>query len=293
MGESEGKMAPVIVVISPGEMGGGVAQRLRLRGASVRTSLRGRGAASAARAKSAGLEVIDEDAALIAEADMVLSILPPGDAVALAQRLAPVLRASAKKPVYVDCNAISPATLAAVAAVIAPTGCPFVDIGIIGSAPPREGNVSPRLYASGAEARRIAVLKDFGLDLRLIEGDIGAASALKMSYATLTKGGQAIGIAMMLGAMRNGTAAALRAEIAASQPGLAKWLGEQVPRIYPKAYRWVAEMEEIAKFLAADPGAAQMLAGAALLYAQMAKDAAARGGEGNIVDLCEAFLERE
>lgn len=285
-------MAPTIVVISPGEMGSGIGQRLKLRGAAVRTSLRGRSAASAARAKSADLAVIDDDARLIDGADFVLSILPPGDAKSLGLRLAPALRQSLRKPVYVDCNAISPVTLAEVAQIIAPTGAPFVDIGIIGAPPPREGNASPRLYASGAAARQILPLKDFGLDLRLLDGDIGVASALKMSYATLTKGSQAIGVAMMLGAMRSGSAPALRAEIAASQPGLAKWLADQVPRIYPKAYRWVAEMEEIAKFLEAYPGAAQMLAGAARLYAQLAKDFAARGTAGNAVDLADAFLER-
>ena len=85
-------------------------------------------------------------------------------------------------------------------------------------------------------------LNGFGLDTRLVDGPAGAASALKMSYAGLTKGFTALGAAMMLGAERAGCAEALRAELAESQPHFLAWLSRQVPRMYPKAYRWVAEM---------------------------------------------------
>ena len=142
----------------------------------------------------------------IASGDFILSILPPGDALSLAQRLAPALMASNAKPVYVDCNAINPATVERVAAVIAPTGCPFVDCGIIGP-PPRGEDFSPRFYASGEAAPRFAGLRQYGLDVRLLEGSLSAASALKMSYAGITKGTQAIGAAMMLAAIRAGAAA--------------------------------------------------------------------------------------
>jgi L-threonate 2-dehydrogenase len=114
----------------------------------------------------------------IAAADFVLSILPPG-ALALAKRFAPVLAASNAKPVYVDCNAINPATVERVAAAIAPSGCLFVDAGIIGPPPPpisatqagegREGVSGPRLYASGAAAARVASLRQYGLDVRVLE----------------------------------------------------------------------------------------------------------------------------
>src|SRR5262249_59333267 len=75
------------------------------------------------------------------------------------------------------------------------------------------------------------------------------ASALKMSYGGITKGFTAIAVAMVLGATRTGSAAALHKELQASQPHLLAWLTRQVPRMYPKAYRWVAEMEEISHFL--------------------------------------------
>ena len=133
----------------------------------------------------------------IAAADFVLSILPPGDALALAQRFAPVLAATNAKPVYVDCNAINPATVVKVAGAIAPTGCAFVDAGIIGP-PPKGDDAGPRLYASGTEAARFASLRQYGLDLRVLEGPLSAASALKMSYAGINKGTQARRLAVIL-----------------------------------------------------------------------------------------------
>lgn len=285
-------MAPIIVVIAAGEMGAAIGQRLRLRGAEVRTSLKGRSDATITRAKAAGLAAIDDDAALVASADFVLSVMPPGEAKNLAKRLAPVLSAQQRKPVFADCNAVAPETVRDIAAVVAPTGCVFADIGIVGGPPPKAGDASPRLYVSGDGARRALGLKDFGLDLRLVEGGIGEASAVKMGYACMTKGSQAIGAAMMLGAMRNRVAPAVKEALSDSLPELLGYSSRQMPRMFPKAYRWVAEMEEISKFLAADPGASQMLAGAAKLYQQIAKDFEARVAEGTVATI-EGFLKKE
>ena len=93
---------------------------------------------------------------LLDGADFFLSILPPDQAEALASRLAPALQSLAMKPVYVDCNAISPQTAERVAAIVEPTGAVFVDGGIIGG-PPREG-YSPAIYASGPQAERTAAI---------------------------------------------------------------------------------------------------------------------------------------
>ncbi len=283
-------MGPTIVVIAAGEMGAAIGQRLHRCGATVRTSLKDRSAATVARAKAAGLVAIDDDAKLVEDADFVLSVMPPGEAKALAQRLAPGLKALAKKPLFVDCNAVAPATVKDIAAVIAPTGCAFADIGILGPPPPKDGDASPRLYASGEGARRALALKDFGLDIRVMEGGIGEASAVKMGYACLTKGTQAIGAAMMLGALRNNVAPTVKDALADSLPDVLGYVSRQMPRMYPKAYRWVAEMEEMSKFLALDPGASQMLAGAANLYAQIAADFEKRDKDGAVTAI-ETFLK--
>ena len=95
---------------------------------------------------------------------------------------------------------------------------------------------------------------------------------MKMSYAGITKGFTALGTAMMLAATRAGTAEALKAELAASQPALFGWLTRQTPKMYSKAYRWVAEMEEIAAFVGEDPAAAKFFQGAAELFTRIAAD---------------------
>src|SRR5271165_5984427 len=117
-------MTIAVAIIAPGAMGAGIGKRLASPGVRVLTSLAGRSDATAARAGEAGMVAVSDEE--IAAADFVLSILPPGDALVLAQRFAPVLTLSNAKPVYVDCNAINPATVEKVAAVIAPTGCAFV-----------------------------------------------------------------------------------------------------------------------------------------------------------------------
>jgi 3-hydroxyisobutyrate dehydrogenase-like beta-hydroxyacid dehydrogenase len=256
-------------VIAPGMMGAAVGKRLVDNGLKVLTSLQGRSAETAARAKTAGMSVASDEE--IAASDFILSILPPGDAVALAERFQPALKASNAKPVYVDCNAINPKTVDRVAAVIAPTDCPFVDSGIIGS-PPKPGDAGPRFYASGPAAPRFATLRQYGLDVRVLDGAMSAASALKMSYAGITKGTQAIGAAMMLAATRAGSADALFAELSSSQKEMFAWFKRGLTLMPPKAYRWVAEMHEIAGFVGEDPTAHELYEGAAHFYERIADD---------------------
>ena len=269
-------MKPIIAVIAPGAMGSGVGQRLAEHGADVVTSLAGRGRASAERARAAGMRAVDD--AGLADVEVILSIVPPGSALALAERLAPVLRSAARKPMYLDCNAVSPATVARIAAVIVPTGAIFVDGGIIGG-PPKPGSTGTSIYVSGPDAPRAAGLAEHGLEMKLLGERIGEASALKMSYAGITKGFTALASAMMLAATRGGSAQALHAELADSQKPLFAWLTRQVPNMYPKAYRWVAEMEEISAFAGEDPAAGAVFEAFARFYERMAADADGEGRE--------------
>src|SRR5437667_10917943 len=168
-------MSITVAIVAQGGMGSGVGKRLNERGAAVRTLLSGRSAESAARARAAGMQPAADETALLDGADFFLSILPPDQVENLARRLAPALSALAKKPIYVDCNAISPQTAERVAAIVAPTGARFVDGGIIGG-PPRDGYNGPAIYASGPAVGETKVLRDWGLDWRAIDGPVGAAS---------------------------------------------------------------------------------------------------------------------
>jgi L-threonate 2-dehydrogenase len=262
-------MTPTVAVIAPGAMGAGVGKRLADNGVKVLTSLKDRSAETQARAKAAGMSHVSDEE--IARSDFILSILPPGDAPSLAQHFVPVLTASNAKPIYVDCNAINPKTVDKVAAAIAPTGCLFADAGIIGQ-PPKPGDAGPRFYASGPAAQRFATLRDYGLDVRVLNGAMSAASALKMSYAGITKGTQAIGAAMMLAATRAGNADDLFAELSSSQKEMLAWFKRSLSAMPPKAYRWIAEMQEIAGFVGEDPSAHELYEGAAHFYEQIAKD---------------------
>jgi putative dehydrogenase len=262
-------MSPVVAVIAPGAMGAGTGARMVERGLKVLTSLTGRSAETVARARQAGMQDASDEE--IATADLFLSILPPGDALSLAERFVPRFAASNHKPVYVECNAVSPPTVERIAAAIAPTGCPFVDAGIIG-APPRANYDGPTYYASGPQAQRFAALAQYGLDIRVLKGPLSAASALKMSYGGITKGVTAIAAAMFLAATRGGSADALFEELKESQPQFLAWFTRQVPSMVPKAYRWVAEMEEVSGFAGENPAARDMYAAIARFYQHIARD---------------------
>ena len=262
-------MTLTVAILAQGSMGAAVATRLAEHKVTVLTSLAGRSEASAKRARDAGMKAVGDRE--LAEADFFLSIVPPGEALPLAQRLAPVLTAANNKPIYVECNAVSPQTVNQIEKVIAATGCPFVDAGIIGP-PPKPGTANTKFYASGPQANDFARFNDYGLVVRVLQGPLTSASALKMSYAGITKGFTALGAAMMLAATRGGSAEALKAELAESQPALLGFLSRMVPAMYAKAYRWVAELDEIGVFVGGNYAEHEMMEAAARLYERMAAD---------------------
>src|SRR5262245_64953126 len=132
---------PIVTVIAPGNMGAGIGRRLTENKVTVLTSLAGRSEESVKRACEAAMQPVEERA--LAEADFLLSIVPPGDALSLATGLAPILAAANRKPIYVECNAVSPSTMQKIADVIVKTGCPFVGAGIIGP-PPKPGSTNTK-----------------------------------------------------------------------------------------------------------------------------------------------------
>jgi 3-hydroxyisobutyrate dehydrogenase-like beta-hydroxyacid dehydrogenase len=263
-----------VAIVGTGEMGAAVGRRLHEAGARVVTSLAGRSAESVARVRSAGLEIADDDDSLVRGASFVLSIVPPGVAIEVAERLrGPISRAD-EPPVFVECNAISPATCRHICDLLDAT-THFIDAGIIGG-PPAAGTQDPakgpRFYASGRDAYLLTRLASFGLDIAFLDGPVGAASGLKLSYAGLTKGFTALCATMLAAAERDGLDDALRAELARSQPGFLARLDRAVPAMRPKAYRWVAEMRQIAEFVGAPEDGATIYEGAAQLFQRVAND---------------------
>ena len=224
-----------IALLHPGEMGAAVGACLVANGHTVAWAAGGRSNATAARA--APFAARPTLAASLADAQVVLSVCPPGVALELAQAVI----ACGYRGRYLDANAIAPATMRQIAAL---DGLDCVDGGIIGPPPLKAG--STRLYLGGAGAREVAALfAGTALEAITIDGDVGAASALKACYAAWTKGSTALLGAIRALAQAESVDAALVAEWNRSQPGLAA-RSENIVAQRHKAWRWIDEMHEIA-----------------------------------------------
>ena len=259
-----------ITVLHPGAMGVSVAASFVAAGHDVRWVAEGRSAATADRAAAAGLASVADLAAGCEHADLVVSVCPPASAVDLAQSVA----IAGFKGTYLDANAISPATATEVASVVSASGATPVDGSIIGL--PAHQPDTTRLYVSGAGATALADDLNGGpLAVIAIDGEIGAASALKMAYAGWTKGSSALLLALFAFASEMGVDDALLAEWGLSQPQLPKQLEGRAAGVGPKAWRFVGEMEEIAASLRAAGISGGFHDGAAETYAALAafKDA--------------------
>ena len=263
-------MALTVAIVAPGNMGAGIAHRLTENGVQVVTTLTGRSAESQKRAKDAGMMGVSAET--LVDVDLLLSVLPPANALSFAEQTAFALKSARRKPVFVDCNAVSPATVRHIHAVITSAGTEFIDAGIIGFPPVPGAPGGPHIYASGEHAAKVKVLSDYGLDVRLLSGPVGAASALKMAYAGITKGQIAVFAAMVLAATRSGSADALRDELAESDANLLAVMSQRVPRMFTKAWRWAPEMQEIAEFAREDSAAQGIWTNITKLYDRLAQD---------------------
>jgi 3-hydroxyisobutyrate dehydrogenase-like beta-hydroxyacid dehydrogenase len=235
-----------IAVLHPGQMGASVAAAAAAGGADVAWASAGRSAATAARAAADGLRDAGTVPELVAGADVVVSVCPPASALEVATTVAALRFAGT----YVDANAVSPVTARRVGAVVGAAGARFVDGGIVG--PPARSPGTTRLFLSGAGAGDVAALfAGSPLEALVVEGDAGAASALKVAYAAWTKGSGALLLAVRALAEAEGVGADLEAEWARSQPALVERVARTARGNGPKAWRFVGEMEEIADTFAA------------------------------------------
>jgi 3-hydroxyisobutyrate dehydrogenase-like beta-hydroxyacid dehydrogenase len=233
----------VVGLLHPGEMGAAVGGCLTGAGHQVLWASDGRGADTAARARAAGLTDVRTARSVVADAEVILSVCPPHAALDVAWIV------HGFTGLYVDANAIAPGTAREVAQLITDSGGRYVDGGIIGGPP-----VTPdaaRLYLSGADAPEVAALfGDTALETRVINGSDTAASAIKMAYASWTKGSSALLLAARALAQAEGVEDALLAEWELSQPQLPGRLAHAAQAAVTKGWRWVGEMEEIAASMA-------------------------------------------
>lgn len=229
-------------VLSPGAMGAAVAASGV--GAHMVWAGKGRSERTHARAGAAGMEDVGTVAELARRSDVILSICPPENAVEVAGLVFDL----GFRGLFVDANAVAPATSRALAAS-APDGVRFVDGGIVGPPPVREGTT--RLYLSGEGAADVARVFAIGpLQAIVLNAPPGAASALKVCYAANTKAGGALLVAIRALAVAEGVDEALVAEWERSQPHALRTSVAWAEGSAPKAWRFVGEMKEIGKALA-------------------------------------------
>jgi 3-hydroxyisobutyrate dehydrogenase-like beta-hydroxyacid dehydrogenase len=257
-------------IVSPGFMGAGLGWALREGGARVVATVRGRSARTRRLAGEAGLELLPSLFDVVAIADVVLSVTPPGHALAAAQTIANAALESGATPVVADLNATSPATMAAIAR--AWDGLPVVD-GSISGAPPtvRSG---ARIYLSGVKATDVAALPwgDRAHPVVLGAG-IGSASALKMCTASVYKGMNALVTQAMRVAGGHGVLNAVLADL--KESGLDSSGG--VVAAATKAHRYVDEMREIAATQADAGLTSDLFEAFAQIYAEIAATDLATG----------------
>lgn len=233
-----------VAILMPGDMGHGIGRALGEHGHEVITCVAGRSERTKGLAAEARLKDVPDLETLTREADIILSILPPASALPQAEAVAKAMRASGSRPVYVDCNAISPRTAEKVGQVITAAGAPFIDAGIIGLAPGKGDRT--RIHVSGPDTKPMEALNGHGFEVIALGEGIGRASALKMCYAGLTKGTFSLHTAVLLAAERLGVASEIYDEFGISQQGALDAMRRMVPKLPADSERWIGEMEEIA-----------------------------------------------
>ena len=257
-------MLNTVGILSPGDMGHTVGNVLRQNGLRVITCLEGRSQRTRQLAEKAGIVDVPTYPQFVTEADLILSIMVPAQAMSAASMVAEALQRVDTTLVYADCNAIAPQTVRKLGEIITAAGGTFVDASIIGPPPRTPG--ATRFYASGPNLDLFSELNDYGLDVRALGEEIGLASAIKMCYASLTKGLTALCTELLTAASVLGVSEALTAEFQLSQSALFERMENGLPSMPPKARRWIGEMEEISATFAHVGLTPNILTGAADMY---------------------------
>ena len=249
---------------SPGDMGHAVGKVLGANGLRVISCLEDRSTRTRALAARADIEEVSSYQALVTQADIVLSILVPAQAKTAAGRVAQAVSETGAAVVYADCNAIAPQTTREIGALISAAGGHYVDASIIGGPP--KGNGGTRFYASGPDVSAFQSLAQYGLNVVVLDHNVGSASAIKMCYAALTKGTTALCTELLVAAEALGVSEALRNEFQNSQSVRYERMARGLPGMPTKSRRFVGEMEQISQAFQDVGLTPKILAGAADVY---------------------------
>lgn len=233
-------------VVSPGDMGQAIGKRIKESGLAVHTALDGRSERTRTLAREAGINDCGSMEKLVATCELVISVINPGESLNVAREVAAAMKATGRKIAFADLNAVSPQTARDADRMIRDAGGMFIDGGIIGP-PPRGEKDKPRIYVSGPDAYLFEQINHPNILVRVMSERIGDASGVKMCYAAMTKGTTALAVELLVAARRLGVEQALEKELRDSRSDVFDWQMKSIPSMPPKAYRWVPEMQEIAK----------------------------------------------
>jgi 3-hydroxyisobutyrate dehydrogenase-like beta-hydroxyacid dehydrogenase len=256
-------------VVSPGDMGQAIAGRLKESGLNVYVALDGRSERTRTLAREAGLVDCGSMEKLVAACELVISVINPGEALNVSREVAAAMKKTGRRIAFADLNAVSPQTARDADRMIREAGGVFIDGGIIGP-PPRGEKDRPRIYVSGPDAYLFEGIRHPSLLVRVLSERVGDASGIKMCYAAMTKGTTALAVELLVAARELGVEQALEKELRESRNDVFEWQMRNIAVMPPKAYRWVPEMQEIAKTFGELGLTRRIFEGATDVYAMVA-----------------------
>ena len=270
-------------------MGSALGARLRAGGARVVVALDGRSPRTARLAADAGLEDVGSLAALVVSSTVVLSVVPPEAASEVAWAIAEAGRGGSA--VVVDLNAVSPSTAREVASLLGDAGIEAVDGAISGPPPSAPGTT--RIYLSGKRADAVASLPFDGVERVVVGDDVGLASAVKMCTASVYKGRVALLAQSLRTAHAHGVVEHVLDDLVDTGLADRDHTGATLARASAKAWRYVAEMEEIAATQSEAGLTPDLFRALAVVYADLAERAVAVAPEDVEGDIAlETVLDR-
>jgi len=225
-------------------MGSAVGAAFAQAGDRVVATVAGRSERTRALAAAAGIELLADLDTVVAEADLVLSIVPPAEAVTVAGQIVEAASRTGSAPLVADWNAISPAPARQLERTLADAGLELVD-GSISGGPPRAG-YRTRVYLSGQRAEDIAARAPAGIDARVVGAEVGLASAVKMCTASMYKGSVGLLTHALLTAHAHGVLPQVLDDLEGSFPRQVERAARLLAVSATKAHRYVGEMHEIA-----------------------------------------------
>ncbi len=253
-----------IGIVSPGAMGSALGRAWAAGGARVVATVEGRSART--RGLAHGVDLLPSLTEVVRAADLVVSVCPPATAGTVLEDV--IAAAGDGRPLLVDLNAVSPATMADLESRATDAGFALVD-GSISGGPPAPGG-DTMVYLSGSRAAALAELPAAGLRTRVVGDQVGTASAVKMCTASVYKGTTAVWAQALQTAYEFGVLDVVLDDLAEEHPEEVARAARRIAVATSKADRFVGEMEQIAFTQDRAGVSAELFAGMAAVYRRLA-----------------------